>query len=632
MPHKTWRVGAVALSATLLLVASACTNGDDDSRQDDGSMSVPDGAAVPGTASATHVNNPYASAIMYVNEDWSANVRDTADDVESQDEDPDAELADAIRDVANTPTAVWMDSIGAIEGNGDGPGLRHHLDAALEQGNGEDQMVLTLVIYDLPGRDCSALVSNGELPPTDAGLADYENEYIGQIAAMLAEDKYQDLRVAAVIEPDSLPNLVANESEPKCQTADPYYRAGVTYALDAFAPLDNVYSYIDAGNSGWLGWDETAAPTVQLFADVVSASAAGFGSVDGFITNTANYTPLDETYLPNPEQQVGGEQVSEGSFYESNLMFDESDWAADLYSRLVGVGFPADIGMVIDTSRNGWGGEARATAPASATSVDTFVDLSKVDARTDRGAWCNQEGAGLGPMPQALPDGYPDSHLDAFVWVKPPGESDGASSEIDNDEGKTFNQMCDPGFSSDRLNGNATNAMPDAPLYGTWFTTQFAQLVQNAYPAVGDEVAAPREDADANKARGNVDPGSAANPASPSTSPTATATPEVSESAEPTSVGCTAELSFVKDWTTGFETTVTVTADAPITGWALTVTVPEGTKVIKIWRAQNEGDSGTFVIRDVDWNGTLAAGESVEFGFVGDGAAPPAGPLPCQAE
>src|SRR5687767_58157 len=50
-------------------------------------------------------------------------------------------------------------------------------------------------------------------------------------------------------------------------------------------------------------------------------------------------------------------------------------------------------------------------------------------------------GAGLGRPPEAAPAGFPDSHIDAFVWVKPPGESDGASEDIPNDEGKRPDPM-----------------------------------------------------------------------------------------------------------------------------------------------------------------------------------------------
>ena len=74
--------------------------------------------------------------------------------------------------------------------------------------------------------------------------------------------------------------------------------------------------------------------------------------------------------------------------------------------------------------------------------------------------------------------------MDAFVWVKPPGESDGASQQVDNNEGKGFDCMCDPTFSAPALKGALTNALPNAPLAGHWFPAQFIQLVQNAFPSI----------------------------------------------------------------------------------------------------------------------------------------------------
>ncbi|MET8329467.1 glycoside hydrolase family 48 protein [Streptomyces sp. NPDC005181] len=68
-------------------------------------------------------------------------------------------------------------------------------------------------------------------------------------------------------------------------------------------------------------------------------------------------------------------------------------------------------------------------------------------------------------------------------WAKPPGESDGNSQPIDNDEGKGFDRMCDPTYTGNGRNGNnLTGALPDSPLAGHWFSAQFQELVRNAYP------------------------------------------------------------------------------------------------------------------------------------------------------
>jgi cellulose 1,4-beta-cellobiosidase len=100
-----------------------------------------------------------------------------------------------MRVVENQPTAVWMDSMGAIAGPSGGMGLAAHLDAALTQ-KGSAPEVVIVVIYDLPGRDCNALASNGEIPATAAGLTTYETSYIDPIAAILGNTKYAGLRIS----------------------------------------------------------------------------------------------------------------------------------------------------------------------------------------------------------------------------------------------------------------------------------------------------------------------------------------------------------------------------------------------------------------------------------------------------
>ena len=120
--------------------------------------------------------------------------------------------------------------------------------------------------------------------------------------------------------------------------------------------------------------------------------------------------------------------------------------------------------MLIDTSRNGWGGTAR---PTGAEHVDRRRHLrqrqSRIDRRIHAGNWCNQTGAGLGERPKAAPA----AGIDAYVWVKPPGESDGSSTAIPNNEGKGFDRMCDPTYTGNARNGNnMTGALPNAPISG----------------------------------------------------------------------------------------------------------------------------------------------------------------------
>jgi len=85
----------------------------------------------------------------------------------------------------------------------------------------------------------------------------------------------------------------------------------------------------------------------------------------------------------------------------------------------------------------------------------------------------------MGERPRA----NPASGIDAYVWIKPPGESDGSSVLIPNNEGKGFDRMCDPTYhGNERNGGNLTGALDGAPISGQWFSAQFRQLMANAYP------------------------------------------------------------------------------------------------------------------------------------------------------
>jgi cellulose 1,4-beta-cellobiosidase len=140
--------------------------------------------------------------------------------------------------------------------------------------------------------------------------------------------------------------------------------------------------------------------------------------------------------------------------------------------------------MLIDTSRNGWGGPNRPTEACPTTTCTTttqFVNDSKVDQRPFRGDWCNPENAGIGTLPQANPDST-FTHLYAYIWIKPPGESDGTYPAFSG----TGDPHCDPNGTQTDGSGNTypTDAIPDSPPAGHFFPVEFTQLVQDADPAI----------------------------------------------------------------------------------------------------------------------------------------------------
>ena len=441
----------------------------------------------PSGGSAAHVTNPFSGASWYVNPNYTAEADSSAATATGT-------LAAQMQYIGTQPTYIWLDHIGAIYGGTDNAsgiggtdraGLQAQLQAALAADTSGAPELFPIVIYDLPDRDCAALASNGELSIADNGLSYYENSYIDPIAQILSDYANTPLRVVTVIEPDSLPNLVTNQSVANCSQAlsSGVYEDGIEYALDQLHAIPNVYNYIDIAHSAWLGWSSNMGPAVTLYKQVVGATTDGLSSVDGFISDTANYIPVSEPYMTATES-VDGSPVDSVQFYSYDPYIDELTYDQEMYSQLVAAGFPSSDGMLIDTSRDGWGDPSRPTAACATTTCTTttaFVNASKIDDRPFRGDWCNQENAGIGALPQADPNSsFPN--LYAYVWVKPPGESDGTYPAY---QGKG-DPHCDPNGTQTDGSGNtyATNSFPDSPPAGTWFPAEFQQLIQDAYPTI----------------------------------------------------------------------------------------------------------------------------------------------------
>jgi len=418
-----------------------------------------------GGTAGPHLDNPFSGASWYVNPDWSAKAS-----------------GDGGSAIANCSTAVWIDRIAAI-GGGSGSctftSLTQHMDRCVSQGKN----LIILVIYDMPNRDCSSTGSNGELRISSNGVSRYKTEYIDPIVAILRN--YPSLRIVCIVEPDSLPNLVTNLSKADCSEANSTgaYRECTTYAINQLDSVgNNVYQYIDIAHDAWLGWDSNFQPFIDLVGNIVSGTTGGKAVIDGFVSNVANTLPWEEPFIPDANASVGGVQIKQSRFYDWNPYTMERTFISNIRTGFVNNGFSSSIGMLLDTSRNGWGGPNRPTAKSTATDVNTFVDQSRIDRRYHRGNWCNQGTAGIGARPAASPA----SGMDAFVWIKPPGESDGQSTSGTDpcDPNKKLDQMCVPGGQNIYCSCGENGAMSGAPVAGGWFSSLFRSLVANAYPAL----------------------------------------------------------------------------------------------------------------------------------------------------
>jgi cellulose 1,4-beta-cellobiosidase len=416
-----------------------------------------------GTAAATgRVDNPYAGARAYVNPEWSARAA--------------AEPGGAA--VAGQPTAVWLNSIADVHGTNGRMSLRAHLDEAVRQGAD----LVQLVLYNAPGRDCGRLATNGELRFDE--LPTYRDAFVDPIAEVLADPAYAHLRVVAVIEPHALWYMIRNTAPTPEWTAlceqvrvSQAYRQAIGYALARLGAIPNVYNYLDVGHHGQTGWDDWRALLVRLLVEAANTAGSTPADVHGFVANTANYSALREIHLT--KRVVGGREILMTRWVDWNPFLDELSYVDALRPELVAAGFDPGIGVVVDTSRNGWGGPNRPTGPNDTTTdPETYVESGRLDRRLRIYNWCNQRGAGLGERPTASPA----PGVDAYAWVKPPGESDGASIPLPY-PGENHDRMCDPNYDGPPRGSNSpSGAAPNTPPAGLWHSAGFRELLANAHP------------------------------------------------------------------------------------------------------------------------------------------------------
>jgi endo-1,4-beta-xylanase len=85
---------------------------------------------------------------------------------------------------------------------------------------------------------------------------------------------------------------------------------------------------------------------------------------------------------------------------------------------------------------------------------------------------------------------------------------------------------------------------------------------------------------------------------------------------------CTATVTVVGNWGSGWQGRVNVTAGAAaLNGWSLQWTWPGSQRITSAWNTEWSQSGSSVTAGDVGWNGTVAAGQSREaFGFVASGA------------
>lgn len=364
----------------------------------------------PATTPASPSRNPFEDAAFYVDPHYTQKVEASLALA--------PRLSKELAVVKQQPTALWLDRIAAVE----------QLPAWLENAQLQSQAlgkatVPVIVVYNLPNRDCAAKASNGELSVDAGGEQRYRSEYIDVIAGHLANAPTQ--KVAIVLEPDSLPNMVSNLGVDKCAESRDVYLHSVAYAI-AQLSLPNVSVYLDVAHAGWLGWEANQRRMVDLVAEALEM-AGGNSRIRGFASNVSNYNAISGDF---------GKRLEPSNPAANELDYVQSFLRVAEQRGITGKGF------LVDTSRNG-----------------------QADIRTRWGNWCNIRGAGIGERPTVAPA----PGVDAYFWVKPPGESDGTADP----SAVRFDENC-----------ASPDATPGAPEAGQWFHDYFVELVENATPAL----------------------------------------------------------------------------------------------------------------------------------------------------
>lgn len=446
------------------------------------------------------------------------------------------------------PSAVWLDGETEAEASEGTAGERQaNLDVAQQVrqallGAQLEHAVPVFVAYNIPGRDCSQYSAGGA--PSDAAY----DAWIDSIKSALGAAK-----AVVLLEPDALANLPGycgssyNAAFPNITNAT---RIGdVAYGVKTLETDPNISVYLDGGHSAWQAVGNIAevlvAADVQqaqgFFLDVsnyqyatnndyygswVSSCIAYATQLSGetqatALGYTASLTSADNNpsgafgSCPNQYWNGGPANNWNGTAMSPYGVWSEAQADPTLntagidsrYASMLGSTVPTTH-FVVDTSRDGLGPNDMA-----AYAVAPYDQPASVISSLQSGNWCNPPESGLGTRPTADTSAIPNSLdsylpadtplLDAYLWVKTPGQSDG---QCDIAGGvRSWQSFTTPGpgggdtpsiagwptsssadwTTFDPLWSIQTGTLVTDPAAGAWFPQQALQLAQDANPALG---------------------------------------------------------------------------------------------------------------------------------------------------
>ncbi|NUR62937.1 MAG: cellobiohydrolase [Catenulispora sp.] len=231
---------------------------------------------------------------------------------------------------------------------------------------------------------------------------------------------------------------------------------------------------------------------------------------------------------------AGVRTSSDGIFSNvSNFMTTASEVSYD--KQVLGaLGNPSNLHIVVDTSRNGNG-------PAAGN------------------PWCDPSGRALGQNPTANTG---DSAVDAFLWIKPPGESDGCA-----DAAGTF----DPALAY--------------------------ALITNGGPPPTSSSSSP-----------STPPSSST---SPSTPPSSSTSPSSPPSSSPGGTGCHITYTKTNEWAGGFTANVDITTSKALSNWTVGFTYNGDQQITNSWNANHTQSGKNVTLSNMSYNGSIGAGQTL---------------------
>ena len=381
------------------------------------------------------------------------------------------QLKDAVLLIAMeySSQAVWLAGGTASEANA--------LITTAMRGAAAQHAVPFFVLYNVPGRDCGSYSAGGA-----ENTADYE-AWIRAVATAIGDQK-----AIVLLEPDALANLPSDCGYPATVnsaqlTADRYTQ--LTYALNTLEIQPQTLVYLDGGNSHF-----RAVPDIAL-----RLATVGVNNAQGFFSNVSNYIASNyEThfatwvseclaYGANPADggyRLGHYDYCASQYYSPLGTVDPNNIATWIYTdqwfaQNLGTATPSTH-FVVDTSRNGQG-----PLVASVYAAAPYNQPAAVIQTLQNGSYCNAPGRGLGQHSTA---NVSVPLLDAYLWVKTPGQSDGSCNSAGGARAWDYSLYTKPGWPTDPVAQSLFDPLwgLDDPAAGAWFPQEALDLARHANP------------------------------------------------------------------------------------------------------------------------------------------------------